>query len=241
VRPPVPTASVVAYNRPVLSAVVLSLLVATEPSPWPPLLVDVAQLIPDAVLDLRYATPRNVVGRPLYPPGARCLLRPEVAERLARAADALRAEGFRLRLFDCYRPPAVQRLLFERESRPGFVADPAHGGSHHNRGAAVDLGLASPDGGEVELPTDFDAFDVRARFDAVEGVSPAARAHRDALRRAMVAAGFLPSRSEWWHFSAPEARGAPLIEADLSGKKPAEPCPDRAEAPDRAAPAKRAR
>jgi D-alanyl-D-alanine dipeptidase len=46
-------------------------------------------------------------------------------------------------------------------------------------------------------------------------MSPAAREHRDALRAAMVAEGFQPSRSEWWHFSAPEAHGAPQVEAAL--------------------------
>jgi D-alanyl-D-alanine dipeptidase len=181
-----------------------------------PRLADVASLIPDAVSDLRYATPRNVTGRALYPPGARCLLRPAVAARLARAADLLRVRGFRLRLYDCYRPLSVQRLLFEKESRPGFVADPSRGGSHHNRGAAVDVGLVDRAGGEVELPTDFDEFTPRARASAVSGVTPIARAHREALRRAMVAAGFLPSRSEWWHFSAPEAHGSPLLDVPVT-------------------------
>ncbi len=188
----------------------LALLVAASSPAAPPALVDVTTLVPDAVLDLRYATPRNVVGRPLYPAGARCLLLPAVAARLARAAAGLRARGFRLRLYDCYRPLPVQRLLFAKESRPGFVADPDRGGSHHNRGAAVDVGLAGPAGEELELPTDFDEFTKRARWNAVAGVSAAARAHRQALREAMAAAGFTPSRSEWWHFSAPEARGARL-------------------------------
>jgi D-alanyl-D-alanine dipeptidase len=178
--------------------------------------VDVVALVPDAVLDLRYATPRNVVGRPLYPAGARCLLLPKVAARLVRAAELLRARGFRLRLFDCYRPLSVQRLLFEKESRPGFVADPDHGGSHHNRAAALDLGLAGPQGEEIELPTDFDEFTPRAAAAAVKGVSEVARAHRQALREAMLAAGFEPSRTEWWHFTAPEAHGARLLELPVT-------------------------
>ncbi len=198
----------------------LLLLVLASPSagraaPAAPRLTDVSSVIPDAVVDLRYATARNVTGRPLYPPGARCLLQRAVAARLARAADRLRREGFRLRLYDCYRPLSVQRLLFARESRPGFVADPSHGGSHHNKAAAVDVGLVGPAGEDVELPTDFDDFTVRARASAVQGVTPGARAHRQALREAMEAAGFLPSRSEWWHFSAPEARGSPLLDVPV--------------------------
>ncbi len=187
---------------------------AARPAPQPRL-ADVTSLIPDAVIDLRYATTRNVTGRPLYPPGARCLLQPAVAVRLVRAAELARGRGFRLRLYDCYRPLSVQRLLFAKESRPGFVADPSRGGSHHNKAAAVDVGLVDLTGVDVALPTDFDEFTPRARASATGGVSPEARAHRDALREAMVAAGFIPSRSEWWHFSAPEARGAPLLDVPV--------------------------
>lgn len=193
-----------------LAAAALPTLLASPP----PLLVDVSGAVPDAVLDLRYATERNVTGRALYPPGARCLLLRPVAERLARAAERLRARGFRLRLYDCYRPLSAQRELWRRYPRPGWVADPRTG-SHHNRGAAVDVGLATPEGGEVELPTPFDAFDPRAAAAATGGVTPAARRHRDLLRAAMQAEGFRASRREWWHFDAPEARGAPVLDVPL--------------------------
>jgi D-alanyl-D-alanine dipeptidase len=181
----------------------------------PPPLVDVAEAIPDAVLDLRYATDANFTGRALYPAGARCLLLKPVADRLARAASRLRSEGFRLRVYDCYRPISAQRELWRRFPKPGFVANPRWG-SHHNRGAAVDVGLAAKDGGEVALPTAFDAFEPRAAAGAVDGVPPEARRHRDLLRRAMEAEGFRASRREWWHFDAPEAKGAPLLDAPLS-------------------------
>jgi D-alanyl-D-alanine dipeptidase len=187
-------------------AAVLSLFASAAPP-----LVDVSQAIPDAVQDLRYATDANFTGRALYPPGARCLLLRPVADRLARAAARLGALGYRLRLYDCYRPVSVQRELWRRFPKKGFVADPRTG-SHHNRGAAVDVGLASADGGEVELPTAYDAFEPRAAASATAGVSPAARRNRDLLRRAMEAEGFHASRHEWWHFDAPEARGAPLLD-----------------------------
>ncbi len=180
-----------------------------------PPLVDVAAVIPDAVVDLRYATRRNFVGEVLYPPGARCLLRRPVAERLARAAARLRERGFRLLLYDCYRPLAAQRALWRRFPRPGFVADPRKG-SNHNRAAAVDVGLAGAEGAEVELPTAFDTFGPRAGAYATEGLSPAARRHRDLLRGAMLAEGFRPNRLEWWHFDAPEARGAALLDVPLA-------------------------
>ncbi len=191
----------------------MPLLLALAAAPAGSRLVDASAEIPDAVLDLRYATDHNVTGRALYPARARCLLSTPVAQRLARAAARLREAGLRVRLWDCYRPPSAQRALWRRFPRPGFVADPRRG-SNHSRGAAVDLSLAAMDGSDVEMPTDFDAFVPRARASATEGVSPAARRHRQLLRAAMEDAGFRPSRSEWWHFDAPEARGAPVL--DLS-------------------------
>ncbi len=178
-------------------------------------LVDVSRAVPDAVIELRYATTANLLGRAVYPPDARCLLLAPVAERLARAAARLRPAGLRLRVWDCYRPIGVQRELWRRAPRRGFVANPAKG-SNHNRAGAVDVGLAAADGGEVELPTGFDALEPRARADATRGVTAAARRNRDRLRAAMEAEGFRVNRMEWWHFDAPEARGAPVRDAPLA-------------------------
>lgn len=196
-------------------------LLAAAPSP----LVDVAQLLPDAVVDLRYATPDNVLGRALYPAGARCLLLAPVADRLARAAAHLRAEGLRLRLWDCYRPLSVQRQLWHHTPERGLVADPSKGGSNHNRAAAVDVALASVDGGEVALPSAFDDFGPRARVGATAGIPPAARRNRELLRAAMLAEGFRPVRMEWWHFDAPEAHGARIVDAPLASRAPLRAAP----------------
>jgi D-alanyl-D-alanine dipeptidase len=195
----------------VIPLVCAALVAAASPPP----LVDAARAVPDAVLDLRYAADANFLGRAVYPAGARCLLLPPVADRLARAASRLRASGLRLRIWDCYRPLAVQRQMWRIAPRKGFVADPAKG-SNHNRAAAVDVAVAAADGSDVALPTPFDTFEPRARADATAGVSPAARRNRDLLRAAMEAEGFRVNRMEWWHYDAPEARGAPLLDAPLA-------------------------
>jgi D-alanyl-D-alanine dipeptidase len=199
----------------VLATAAALLLAATAaPSPPPPL-VDAAALVPDALLDVRYATADNLTGRPLYPV-ARCLLLPGPAGRLQRAAARLRAAGYRLVLHDCYRPLSVQRALWAAMPRVGYVADPATG-SHHNRGAAVDLSLADARGLPVEMPTAYDAFGPRARAGATEGIGPAALRHRRLLRAAMEAEGWRVNPAEWWHYDAPEAAGAPLLDVPLDG------------------------
>jgi D-alanyl-D-alanine dipeptidase len=212
--------------HPLLAAL---LLAAAPAAATPPGLVDVAARLPDAVLDIRYATADNFVGRALYPV-ARCLLLPGVADRLERAAAALRRQGFRLLLFDCYRPLSVQRQLWKAMPKRGYVADPATG-SHHNRAAAVDLSLSDLSGAPVEMPTGYDAFGPKSRAWATDGVSNAARRHRDLLRGAMTAAGFAVNPVEWWHFDAPGATELPLLDLPLdilldgSPPRPTAPAP----------------
>jgi D-alanyl-D-alanine dipeptidase len=207
----------------VISLLAAVCLAATPPAAAPssdgapaetrPDLVDVAKLIPDAVVDLRYATRENFMGRPLYRE-ARCLLLRPAAERLARAAARLRQKGYRLLLWDCYRPLSAQREMWRESPRPGYVADPARG-SHHNRGAAIDLSLAAADGRPVAMPTPFDAFGPRAHADATVGISAAAQRHRRLLREAMEAEGFLVNPREWWHFAVRDAWSHPLLDVPI--------------------------
>jgi zinc D-Ala-D-Ala dipeptidase len=196
-------------------ALVLAVATGASPAPAAPALSDVAALVPDAIVDLRYATDDNFLGHAVYPQGARCLLRADVAPRLVRAAARLRERGLRLVLWDCYRPLAVQQEMWRLFPKPGYVANPARG-SNHNRGAAVDLAIAAADGSAVPLPTPFDSFEPRAHADATD-VPEAARASRDALRVAMEAEGFRVNRMEWWHFDAPEAKHAPVLDVAMAG------------------------
>ncbi|MBX7098078.1 MAG: D-alanyl-D-alanine dipeptidase [Myxococcaceae bacterium] len=174
----------------------------------PPPLVDAAQAIDGLQVELRYGRPDNFMGKAVYPPGARCLLLAPAVAALQRAAATVAAQGFRLRTYDCYRPRSVQYEMWKVFPKVGFVADPATG-SHHNRGAAVDLTLAYPDGGPVEMPTAFDAF-TRAAHHGFQGGSEASRRHRAVLRGAMEDAGFERNPMEWWHYQLPDAVKYPL-------------------------------
>ena len=164
-----------------------------------PGLVDVGELDPDLVLDMRYARADNFLGRAVYDE-ARCLLVPDAARRLLEAERALRAQGYRLVVWDCYRPLSVQREMWTILPNPTYVADPAKG-SRHNRGAAVDVGLLRIDGSVVPLPTAHDDFSPLAHRDATD-LPADAIASRERLERAMVGAGWIPLPSEWWHFDA---------------------------------------
>ena len=176
--------------------------------------VDATEVVKDLVVDMKYATPDNFLKQKVYPDGARCMLLPEAAERLAKAADTLRGQGYRLKVYDCYRPIAVQWQMWKLFPRPGYVADPRKGGNH-NRGAAVDLTLVTAEGREVEMPTPFDTFS-RAAHQGYPGGSARSRANRERLRNAMEAAGFKPNRMEWWHFDLPGATKLPVLDVPFA-------------------------
>ncbi|MBF5042477.1 D-alanyl-D-alanine dipeptidase [Aggregicoccus sp. 17bor-14] len=187
---------------------VLAGLQAAAPSASP--LVEATSVVKDLAVDLRYATPHNFLGRAVYPESARCLLLPETAQRLERAAERLRAQGLRLKVYDCYRPRAVQWEMWKLFPKPGYVADPRRG-SNHNRGAAVDLTLVTREGAEVEMPTPFDTFSPAAH-QGYAGGSAESRKHRETLRAAMVAAGFTINPKEWWHYDLPGATKLPVLD-----------------------------
>lgn len=172
-------------------------------------LVDLQALIPDAVLDIRYATKDNLTGRPLYAFAA-AFLRRSTANKLARAAESLRSKKLRLVIYDAYRPLSVQKALWKAKPDPRWVADPAKGSSH-NKGGAVDLGLADEAGKPLPMPSRFDEFGARTRHGA-PGVPPDEARNAGLLKSALESAGFASLRDEWWHYRDPGAKNWPLLD-----------------------------
>jgi D-alanyl-D-alanine dipeptidase len=183
----------------------------TSSTPTPAEFVDVKSMIPDAVLDVRYATANNFTGKQVYPV-ARCKLRRAVAERLARAATALRAQHRHLLLWDCYRPMSIQEVFWKLAPDERYVANPRKG-SRHSRGAAVDLALVDEQDQPVPLPTKFDEFTEAAHRDHALAGADGAEALR--LAAAMTDAGFVGMPTEWWHYDAPDAGTYPLSDEPL--------------------------
>ena len=180
--------------------------------------VDIHSVIPDAVVDLRYATADNFVGKPLYPPDARCLVHESLAPGLAKAADAFRARGAKLVFWDCYRPHAVQVEMFEAVPDPNWVARPGTSARSHESGRSVDVTLAdSHYGWLIDMGTGFDDFSPRAKAFATDGVSAQQQANRAWLREGMSAGGLAVYSGEWWHFDGPGADvNQPILDVPLS-------------------------
>jgi zinc D-Ala-D-Ala dipeptidase len=178
-------------------------------------LIDIRTIVPDAIVDLRYATAHNFVGVRLYPRDARCLVHRSMARGLKIAARRLRHKGDVLVFWDCYRPHAVQVHMFEIVPDPNWVARPGPYATSHEAGRSVDVTLARASTSAhcvttrvqghclLAMGTGFDDFTPRAYAFATDGVSAQAQTNRAVLRRAMAAGGLTVYSGEWWHFDGP--------------------------------------
>jgi D-alanyl-D-alanine dipeptidase len=193
-------------------------------------LTDIRSLVPDIAETIHYAGSDNFTGGPVDGYRAsKCFLRTAAAEALARVERDLRKDGYRLRLWDCYRP-ARAVASFVRWARdlsdtrtqaahyPNLGKDKLLGEyiapiSGHSRGATVDLTLMRCEGKQctpLDMGTAFDFFDPRAHT-GDPGIDATQRANRQHLLRAMAEEGFVNYPQEWWHYSLPSAAAADTI------------------------------
>jgi D-alanyl-D-alanine dipeptidase len=186
-------------------------------------LVELTTLDSTFRLDIRYATPRNFMGRPMYKQPRAFLQRP-AADALVRVLHALRAQGYGLTIFDGYRPWSVTREFWEQTvpAKRKYVADPRKG-SKHNRGCAVDLTLYDLRTGlGVGMPSLYDDFSEKASSNYPGGTAQERRS-RALLRAAMDKEGFRVEPEEWWHFDYREWRRYPLLDIPFEELSPLVP------------------
>jgi zinc D-Ala-D-Ala dipeptidase len=187
--------------------------------------------------DIRYAGSNNFMGRSAAGYGAgECWLRREAALALADVAHDLARAGWRLVVYDCYRPKrAVSDFLAWARDRNalgrkgeyyptidkgelfarGYIA----AFSSHSRGIAVDAGAEALDTSSHVAPLDFgtgfDRFDPRS-WTASRAISAGARANRRRFTAAFATHGFANYAREWWHFSYRALAGAPAYDVPIT-------------------------
>ncbi|MCU0454216.1 MAG: M15 family metallopeptidase [Bacteroidetes bacterium] len=177
-------------------------------------LVNLREVVPDIVLDLRYAGTDNFLHQKLYTV-PECYVALSAARRLAVVQDSLRPRGLGLKVYDAYRPRSVQFLMWEILPNATYVANPVSG-SAHNRGGAVDVSLVDlVTGVELAMPTAFDHFGPEAWLDYA-GLPAPVIANRELLRTMMEnVGGFQSYQAEWWHYSLQSANVFPLLDFQL--------------------------
>lgn len=178
-----------------------------------------ADYVPGIIQEIRYHSTYNFIGDRIDGYEEPCaLLTIEAARALKAVANEVTVQGYRLKVFDAYRPvcavkyfllwgiedqdirmkpyfyPDLEKQeLFER----GYIAKQ----SSHSRGSTVDLTLLDMSTGkELDMGSPFDLFSEVSHPD-FKGITEEQYANRMILRRVMERNGFLPIDCEWWHFT----------------------------------------
>jgi len=160
-------------------------------------LVDVKEVNPRIIVDMKYATEDNFTKKRLYDFNT-CFLKRSTAIKLDAVQKELERMNLGLKVWDCYRPLAVQRILWTILPDQRYVANPGKG-SRHNRASAVDVTLVDSQGKELQMPTGFDDFSPRA-YHHYQDLPDQAIRNRELLKGLMEKAGFIPLPEEWWHY-----------------------------------------
>ena len=163
--------------------------------------------------DIRYASTNNFLEEAFYDCAA-CYLRPEVTNALKEANHYFCEKGYRIVLFDCYRPVNAQKKMWAVYPNPQYVANPYTSGSVHNRGAAVDISLEKLDGTPVDMGTDHDYFGKEAHIDNTS-LPQKVLENRKLLQEGMIRFGFETIRTEWWHFNYKKNYDFKIIDFDF--------------------------
>ncbi len=152
----------------------------------------------DFVLDMKYGTEDNFLKSKVYECSS-CFLRLKTVKSLIDANVEFKAKGYKIKLFDCYRPLSVQKKMWVIVSNPNYVADPAKG-SIHNRGGAVDMTIVDKRGKEVDMGTVFDFFGPESSHNYLK-LSRKVLKNRLLLKNIMLKHNFESFDSEWWHYN----------------------------------------
>ncbi len=182
--------------------------------------VSLSEAVPDAILEIRYYSTYNFVGDRIDGYDEACaLITEEAAQALKEASDDAKEQGYRLKIYDAYRPQSAvdnfirwaedtddtrmkdyfypeldKSVLFDQ----GYIAEK----SGHSRGSTVDLTLFDMDTGkELDMGGTFDYFGELSHPDYTGDLTEEQISNRNKLRDIMVDNGFKPLDTEWWHFT----------------------------------------
>jgi len=167
----------------------------------------------DIILDIRYATTNNVCNQILYHDDYSAL-HPEAYTKFEKAVEYAKNLGYKFKVFDTYRPFAVQKFMFEYFQKfpqyQSFFSNPETGSTPHCRGVAIDLTLCDLFGNEVDMGSDFDELSDLAFHNCLK-ISPLQLNNRNTLLGIMMFAGFDFYNKEWWHYQLFDARKYEVI------------------------------
>lgn len=189
-------------------------------------LVNVKAVVPSIKVALMYARTDNFCHRMLYHDLRDAYVLPACADALRKAQAELkrRRPDLSLCIFDATRPMSVQQTMWDAvKNTPQYfyVSNPAHGGGMHNYGMAVDISICKASWNDaswregaakchidtIPMGVKVDHMGIESHIDKEQELASRGMISREALnnrrllREVMRTAGFMPLRTEWWHFN----------------------------------------
>ena len=178
-----------------------------------------SDFVPHIVQEIRYFSTYNFIGDRIDGYEEPCaILTKEAARALKSVSNEVFVQGYRLKVFDAYRPAcAVKQFVLwgiedqdirmkpyfypELEKQELFAKGYIAKQSSHSRGSAIDLTLLDMrTGKELDMGSPFDLFSTASHPD-YRGISEEQYENRMLLQKVMMRNGFKPIDCEWWHFS----------------------------------------
>jgi D-alanyl-D-alanine dipeptidase len=178
-------------------------------------LVNIEDINPKILVDLKYATTDNFMKMKLYARINKAFLQRDVALRLSNCQDYLSKlkPGYTLLIYDAVRPVSVQQKMWDAldsippKDRGKFVSNPTNR-SLHNLGAAVDLTICNESGIPLDMGANYDDIrkiaypELESYFLKTGELTKQQIENRELLRKVMRKEGFRNIPTEWWHFNA---------------------------------------
>lgn len=151
------------------------------------------------LIDIVYATKNNFTNTKIYDIPI-CMLRKNTANKLLKANEQLKQYGFKIKIWDTFRPYKYQEKLWNTFPDERFVANPLKTDCNHCKGKAIDITLCTLDGNDVIMPTEFDHFGVESYRNNYTNLDTVTKNNVLLLEDTMKNCGFIPFPFEWWHF-----------------------------------------
>lgn len=174
----------------------------------------------DILIDLKYGTKDNVTENIIYKNPV-LMLHKDAVKCLKKAIAISKSMGYKIKIFDGFRPLEAQKYLYDAFPGSDYVSNPDSGIATHTRGIAIDLTLADDKGNDIDMGTDFDSFEEKAHHGSDE-VSAEITKNRMILLGIMTLSGFDYYKKEWWHYQLPQPLKYPKLydkEAPISMMK----------------------
>lgn len=167
-------------------------------------LIRLIDLDKDFIIDLKYATTDNFTKVKIYQSGE-CYINKNTARHLIEAKNIFKKAGYKIKIWDAYRPISAQKKFFEILPNNNFVATPPDMNlikkfkPSHMNGLCIDLTLTDISGQEISMPSKFDDFSKNASL-TCSTTDVSLRNNAEYLKSVMELVGFQAYSGEWWHF-----------------------------------------